>query len=72
MLKHELYEVTIEWHDTLDNEETYISVGDGIDPSIDEECVFSFTSPEWTKVKSEVLKHGRSNNGDFSIIKIHN
>ncbi len=72
MSQHKLYEATIERHDTREKEETCISVGEGIDPSTDEDCVFSFTKPEWTEVKAEVRKHGRSKCGDFSIIKIHN
>jgi hypothetical protein len=68
--KHKLYDVFIEWHDTKEREESCVSVGDGIDTSIDDECVFSFTESEWSDVKAKVKKAGRSNCGDFSITKI--
>ncbi len=67
-MKHKLFEVQIQWNDTNEHEDATVSVGEGIDPSTDGECFFSFTETEWKKVKADVKKHGRSNCGDFSVV----
>ena len=69
-MKHQLLEVIIKWNDTKEKEDAVVSVGEGFDPETDGECFFSFTSSEWNKVKADVKKNGKSNCGDFSILKV--
>ena len=69
-MKHKLFEVTIKWNDTEEQEDALVSVGEGFDEETDGECVFTFTPTEWKAVKAKVKQKGKANCGDFSILKV--
>lgn len=67
---HKVYSVTIKWHDSQDIDDVDVSVGNGIDESIDEEVAYTFTPGEWRDVVKTISKGGRYDCGDFYVIKI--
>ena len=67
---HKVYSVTIKWHDTQDIEDVDVSVGNGIDESIDGDVMYSFTPGEWRDVVKTISKGNKHDCGDFSVIKI--
>ena len=62
--------MTIKWHDTQDIEDVDVSVGNGIDESIDGDVMYSFTPGEWRDVVKTISKGNKHDCGDFSVIKI--
>jgi hypothetical protein len=67
---HKVYSVTIKWHDTNDIEDVEVSVGNGIDESIDGEVAYTFAPGEWRDVVKTISKSNKYDCGDFSVIKI--